>query len=236
MPPRRSQPRSDSRMNILLTGATGLIGTALLTRRIARAARDELCIHTLDRRAPAVRDACLTSISHQPGEAVAWPHALRCDVFVSCLGTTLRDAGSRAQFVAIDRDLLLQRAQAALNAGAKQAIVVSSIGASPRAASFYLRVKGETEAALAALPFVRLDLIQPGLLIGARATHRPGESWAQRLAPITDRLLLGGLRRYRSIAAEAVAAAMDGLIGAGEPGCHRHQHDAIRTLAASSAR
>ena len=80
----------------------------------------------------------------------------RIGAFVCCLGTTLRDAGSREAFVAVDRELVLRLARIARTLGADHAVLVSSVGASAQSGNFYMRVKGEVERRLGGLPNVRL--------------------------------------------------------------------------------
>lgn len=218
---------------ILLAGSTGLIGRLVLDRLLARAERDALEIIAVGRRPPPVEHARLKALE-LADQVFSTPRTLPADpvdTFISCLGTTLQRAGSREAFAAVDHDLVLKLAGFAKSRGARQAILVSSVGASPTSRNFYLRVKGETERDLAGLGFERLDVIQPGLLIGARDEHRPGESFAQRIAPLTDRLMPGPLRRYRSIQAESVAAAIDALAAAEAPGHFVHRHDELARLA-----
>ena len=160
-------------------------------------------------------------------------HAVPLDVFVSCLGTTLRAAGSREAFLAVDRELVLRLARLAHGMGARRAVLVSSVGASRQSGNFYLRVKGEVEDAMEQLGFARLDILQPGLLIGPRSERRPAEALAQRFAPLANALLPGKLSRYRSLAADTVARAIVALLGESVPGVFSHTHDAIVEHAAS---
>jgi uncharacterized protein YbjT (DUF2867 family) len=210
--------------HILLIGATGLVGGAV--------AAGPLPLTILARRAPEGAPPHTEAIV-APSEQ--WPDVIaarRPAVLISCLGTTIRQAGSQAAFRAVDHDLVLASARAAREAGAAHMIAVSSVGASARSPTFYLRTKGETEDGLRALGFDRLDLLRPGLLTGARAgPSRLGEGLAMLAAPFTDALLHGGLRRYRSIPAQSVARAILALAGQGEPGVHIHENDAIRALA-----
>ena len=80
-------------------------------------------------------------------------------IAISCLGTTMRVAGSRDAFRAVDHDLVLAFAKAARDAGARHMISVSSVGAMPASGSFYLRTKAEAEAGLRKLKFERLDIL-----------------------------------------------------------------------------
>jgi uncharacterized protein YbjT (DUF2867 family) len=108
---------------------------------------------------------------------------------------------------------------------------VSSVGASRQSGNFYLRVKGEVEDALERIGFARVDLIQPGLLIGPRSERRPAEKLFQALAPASNLLLQGTLRRYRSIGADEVAGAIVQLLGEDAPGVFSHRWRELRALA-----
>jgi uncharacterized protein YbjT (DUF2867 family) len=152
------------------------------------------------------------------------------DVFL-CLGTTLAQAGSKEAFRQVDFHRTAALARVAKRGGASRAAVVSSVGASTGSLSFYLRVKGEMEEALRAVGFTQLAVLRPGLLRGDRRDHRAGEALAQRLAPLTDALSLGPLRRYRSVDAGDVSRAMVAALATDEPGVRVLVHDAILALA-----
>jgi uncharacterized protein YbjT (DUF2867 family) len=130
------------------------------------------------------------------------------DTYISCLGTTMKAAGSPAAFLAVDHELVLRLARIAKNLGAKHAILVSSVGASETSRNFYLRVKGEVEQHLFELVFQRLDIVRPGLLLGARGESRLGERIAQIVAPLYNPLLGGKLTKYRAIESSVVASAI----------------------------
>jgi len=210
----------------LLVGATGMVGGAVIANA------DALRLTILARRETAgllPQHKLLVAQPEQWGEIIA---AERPAIFISCLGTTIRQAGSQAAFRAVDHDLVLAAARAAKEGGAQQAIVVSSVGASAKAGNFYLRTKGETEDGLRALGFERLDFLRPGLLTGERqGPARVGEGIAMLAAPLTNALLHGSLRRYRSIPGETVARAIVALAGGSDSGVHIHENDAICVLA-----
>lgn len=213
--------------DLLLIGATGMVGSAV----VAGVGKP---MALLARRVPAN--------GHWPKgvEAVVapvdeWPTAVAgigATVFVNCLGSTIAQAGSQAAFRATDHDLVLAVARAAHAAGAKRMICVSSVGANAASGNFYLRTKGELEAALRAIGFERLDIIRPGLLIGDRqGPRRTGEAIGMALAPLSDALLMGNMRRYRSVAATTVARAILALADRSDSGHFVHEHDAILALA-----
>ncbi len=223
---------------VLLAGASGLVGGHVLTQLLARSEGGRVL--AVARRDLATRSPGLTGLVSDlsPGDDGALKARLSAasptlDAFVCCLGTTIKTAGSREAFLAVDRELILRLATMARELGARQAILVSSVGASAQSGNFYLRVKGETERALGELGFARLDLLRPGLLLGDRAESRPGEAIARAVAPITNALMQGPLRRYRGIAASDVAAAAVALLGNTEPGRHVHENADLVALAVS---
>jgi uncharacterized protein YbjT (DUF2867 family) len=163
---------------------------------------------------------------HEAVAAVA-PEAVIC-----ALGTTMRRAGSEDAFRAVDHDLVLALAQAAKDAGASHFVLVSTAGADAYGKPFYLKVKGEIEEAVTKLRFKRLDVLRPGLLRGPRAgDRRPLERLGILASPLTDHLLRGQRRRFRSIDARIVAAAALQCAREKAAGRFVHDNDAIRRMA-----
>jgi uncharacterized protein YbjT (DUF2867 family) len=130
------------------------------------------------------------------------------DAVVSCLGTTIRKAGSQDAFRRVDHDYPLQVAQLARAGGARHFLLMSALGARADAPVFYSRVKGQLEDALKALHFESLVIFQPGLLLGQRDEFRLGESLAGRVMPMLNAVLVGPFTRYRGIEVTTVARAI----------------------------
>ncbi|HVF41833.1 MAG TPA: hypothetical protein VM936_02410 [Pyrinomonadaceae bacterium] len=187
-----------------LAGATGLVGRAVLEGLLA----DEsiAAVHALGRREPGVAHPKLKP--HVSDFAGLSPLPPLDEVYLA-LGTTIKDAGSQAAFRAVDFDVNLAVARAALDAGARRAGLVSAMGADAKSRVFYNRVKGETEEALALLPFEGLVIARPSLLVGDREAlgqpARTGEKVATVLSGILGPLVPAN---YRPIAAADVARAL----------------------------
>jgi uncharacterized protein YbjT (DUF2867 family) len=213
---------------IMLAGASGLVGHQAANLMAASGAEVHALLRT---RSEQFASAVIQNI----GTVEEWPDMVSRvvpDVAISCLGTTMRVAGSQAAFRAVDFGTVLAFADAARAAGAKHMIAVSSVGASAKSGSFYLRTKGEVEGALSSIGFNRLDIIRPGLLTGGdRPESRPGESLGIMLAPLTDLLMLGSFSRYRSTPSAKVAKAIAALVALGGQGRFIHENDEINTLA-----
>lgn len=213
-------------VRICLVGATGLVGMALVRECMGRS---DVRLTAVSRREMALpKGARMEVLLADPAhwdDAIA---AARPDVLVCALGTTWVASGKdEAAFRAVDQKLALDCAKWGIEAGARQFVFVSSIGADAAAKGVYLRVKGEVENALAKAGYPRLDILRPSLLIGPRTERRPLERWAQLLAPAFDRLLFGNLARFRSIRAATLAEAILALAHERARGRFVHEHAAI---------
>src|SRR5947207_2791110 len=116
------------------------------------------------------------------------------DVFC-CLGTTMKQAGSRAAFRTVDYTYVVELARVAVRHRASQFLVVTALGADPRSRIFYGRVKGEAEEALRRLQFEGIQIFRPSWLVGARAKGRPIERMAGLLSPLVAWAFVGPAAR-----------------------------------------
>ena len=204
-----------------LAGGSGLVGGALLRRlredpgftRVVSAGRRRLALEH-----PKLVQAVVDFSSPAAFEPLDAPDAAFC-----CLGTTIKKAGSREAFRAVDLGAVLAFAQAARRKGARVFLHVSALGADPRSRVFYNAVKGEVEEAVARLGFASAYALRPSILDGKREESRPGE----RIALMATRALRPLLGKYRPTPVEAVAATMLALAKAPEPGSHAVDAGAI---------
>jgi uncharacterized protein YbjT (DUF2867 family) len=99
-------------------------------------------------------------------------------------------------------------AEACKEAGVEKFVLLSALGADSRSSIFYNRVKGELEDAVTNLNFKSLTILRPSLLEGPRAEIRPGEQLARKIMNILNPLMIGGLRKYRSVDIDKVTSTM----------------------------
>lgn len=130
------------------------------------------------------------------------------DEVFCCLGTTKKKAGSRENFELVDFQYPLQIASLVKKRGIPHFIVMTSMGAKGNSIFYYNRVKGRLEQDLMALDLPQLSIVRPSLLVGKRNEFRMGEKVGEWLLRIGRPLLVGPLKRYRSIEAKQVARAM----------------------------
>jgi uncharacterized protein YbjT (DUF2867 family) len=227
-------PAAPAKVNVLIAGASGLVGSELLPL---------LCAHPDIARVVAVSRRPLVYDHPRLANRIVRFDALEqaltgthADVAYCCLGTTQRAAGSEEAFRKVDHDHVLAFARAAHAAGVQRFVFNSSVDANPRSPNLYLRVKGETEEALTGLGFAALDLVQPSLLLGWRRELRPLELAAMAFLPLVSPLLMGNAERYRAVSAATVAAAMAALTRSQRKGVTRYTHRGIAQLARPARR
>ena len=197
----------------LLAGATGLVGREFVRHWPAPAT-----LHLLVRR-PVAAPSTMQQV--HVVDFAALSDLPQAEHAFCCLGTTIKRAGSRAAFRAVDFDAVLAFARAARAAGVQRFAVVSALGADPRSRSLYRRVKGEMEQALSELDFKTLVIARPSLLSGDRRSlgqaARPGERLALAIS-----LPLAGLipLAWRPIAAATVARALRRALDQDRSGVH----------------
>lgn len=195
---------------VLLTGATGLVGGHLL--RMLLNAQDIKSIAAPTRR--PLSDISGVFNPHDPQLTDALAQVVDpVDIVFCCLGTTRREAGSKEAFVHADYTLVIDTALVGKKLGAQHMLVVSAMGANAHSPFFYNRVKGEMEEALIAQQWPRLTIARPSMLVGEREKKRTGETL---LAPLFS-LLPGNLKSIdaRDVAsallAEALSPAQEGV-------------------------
>ena len=189
-----------------IAGGTGLVGGFLLRQLLDAPEYDRVV--AVGRRPPDLAHPRLVPVTAEFGGLDQVGAEWGCADAFCCLGTTMKRAGSRDAFRAVDHGAVMAFAWAARRRGAGRFFVVSALGADARSRVFYNRTKGETEAALAVLGFATLGIFRPSLLLGPRRERRPGERLGAAFLWLAEPLLLGPLRKYRAIEAEVVARAM----------------------------
>lgn len=211
----------------LIAGASGLIGSQLLPLLLA-SDRYAKVVAVGRRPLPIVHpklEQRILDFDHLEEHRFA----LIADDVYCCLGTTMRQAGSKKAFYTVDYLYVVKLA--ALTAGnfAVQLLVVSAMGADEKSRVYYNRVKGEMEEAVRQTPFRAVHLFRPSLLLGERSEQRLGERVGAVLLRALRPVLLGPLRRYRAVEAATVARAMLCAATQDTIGIQVHTSDAIQT-------
>lgn len=213
---------------ILLAGATGLVGSAVLPLLLADARVGKVIV-LVRKQLPQTHP----DLEQWQGEALL--DALRpvaVDAVICCLGTTIRKAGSQAAFIAVDKDLPVGLARWAKAQGTPAYCIISAMGADARSRIFYNRVKGELEQELEDIGFDRLALFQPSVISGPRSEMRLGERMASGLLKLLGPLLAGSMANYRVMPHRVLAKALVSAAWIPGSGVHRYRYREIMRLGA----
>jgi uncharacterized protein YbjT (DUF2867 family) len=201
----------------VVAGATGLVGQEILAVLLADKAYRS--VHVLGRRKLQRNDPRLTQ---QVVDFTALPRLPKADEAYIALGTTIKVAGSKAAFSAIDLDAVVALARAARASGATKLGVVSAMGADPKSSVFYNQIKGEMEEALASLGFQSLVIARPSLLAGERAALGQAARRGEHIGLVVSTLLKPLIpANYRAIDARDVAHALVHAVQAATAGSYR---------------
>ena len=134
-----------------------------------------------------------------------WKDSVKGDVAFSCLGTTLKDAGSKEAQRKVDYDYQFQFAKAAKDNNVEDYILVSAYGANPQSKIFYSKMKGELEEAVRKLHFNKITIFKPGML-ERKDSERSGEVLGSRIIKFANKL--GLFESQKPLPTDVLAKAM----------------------------
>ena len=190
----------------IIIGATGLVGLSLIEQLqssddfesitvVVRKKTDKLDAYT------KVTQFVLEDFLLLNDEDVnGFTHAF------SCLGSTIKQAGSKDKFYAIDYEINAHFADLIQDKNI-HLLIVSALGANANSPIFYNKVKGQLEDYLKKLSIYKLSIFQPSLLIGKRSEVRLLEDTAQTLFKLVEKTWTKPFK-YKPISAEQLAHTM----------------------------
>lgn len=209
-------------MKAIIIGATGLVGNLILKEVLNDIDFSEVTIFV--RKPTGVISPKLKEIVSPMKDIVSLSSEIQGDILYNALGTTIKQAGSKEEQQRIDRDLPVTFARLASGNGVRMMLNVSSVGADLRS-GFYLKTKAEMEKGTEEFFHKMVFHFRPGLLAGNRKEFRLAEKIAMGVMKGMDRVLMGSLKKYRSMPVEKLAKAMVELSKnpAGKPGILYYQ-------------
>ena len=138
-------------MKALVIGATGSVGKDLVQQLIEDSSVERIDIFV--RREVKIPAAKVVAHVVDFDHPETWADQLKGDVLFSCLGTTIRAAGSQDAQWKVDYTYQYEAAKAAKANGVKTYVLVSSVGANARSKVFYTKMKGALDEAVQELGF-----------------------------------------------------------------------------------
>lgn len=212
----------------ILLGASGLIGKNLLIKLLNNSGYAEVLAigrSTLNIEHPKLKELIVDfdHIGQYAADIIG-------DVVFCCLGSTNSKTPDKVHYKKIDYQYPLEVGSIAQNNGATSYHLVSAMGADVNSSIFYSKTKGEVERDLKEIPFKSIYIYRPSLLDGNREKKRAAEKIMIVLMRILNPLLIGGLKKYRSIKIKTVASAMLKESLTDKKGVFIYSSDQIETL------
>ncbi|MEC3876103.1 NAD(P)H-binding protein [Chryseobacterium salviniae] len=190
-------------MKALVIGATGATGKDLVSQLLEDSDFEEITIFV--RKPVDIQNDKLKVYVVNFDRPEEWKDKVEGDVVFSCLGTTLKAAGSKEAQRKVDFDYQYEFAKAARENNVTDYILVSAYGANPRSKIFYSRMKGELEEAVKKLHFEKITIFKPGML-ERRDSDRTGEVLGSRIIKFANKL--GLLESQKPLPTNVLAKAM----------------------------
>ena len=150
-------------MQAIVVGATGAVGRDLMSLLVQDNRYQKVLAFT--RREVGIEDEKVKNHIVNFENPKGWHDLVQGDVLFSCLGTSLKQAGSQEAQRHIDFDYQMMFARFAKENGVQHFVLVSSVGANTQSRFFYLKLKGEIEKEIETLQFNGLTIVRPPTLI-----------------------------------------------------------------------
>ncbi|MCT2564319.1 NAD(P)H-binding protein [Chryseobacterium herbae] len=190
-------------MKALVIGATGATGKDLVKQLLNDKEFEEVDIFV--RKPVDVQNDKLKVHVVNFEHPEEWKDKVKGDVVFSCLGTTLKDAGSKEAQRIVDFGYQYEFAKAAKENDVEDYILVSAYGANPTSKIFYSKMKGELEEAVKQLHFTKITIFKPGML-ERKDSGRTGEVLGSRIIKFANKL--GLLESQKPLPTDILAKAM----------------------------
>ena len=213
-------------MKITIIGGSGLIGMQLVKQSCADNYFSK--INVIVRRPLAFQDPKINELVIDFDDLSSVIKETKGDALICTLGTTKKKTPDKKSYRKVDLMYTLISAKGALENGHKQVHLVSSIGANEKSSVFYPALKGEIERLISELSFESTFIYRPSILIGKRETARPLEWLSQRISYVLNPLLLGSLKKYRSISGEQVAKKIINELKKNKVGMHYFESNELK--------
>lgn len=213
-------------MKAIVIGATGATGRFLVQELLSSNTYSEVTI--LLRKKAFEEHPKLKQIVVDFDNLEAYQDEMNGDVAFSCMGTTLKDAGSKAAQWKIDYDYQYNFAELARKNNVPTFVLVSAMNATSGSSLFYSKMKGQLEDAIIQLSFEKTIIFQPGILERPHS-DRGGEKIA--LSMIKAIAKLGMIKKYRPTHVHDLAKAMISSVSHSKQGVNKIQVKEIHQLA-----
>lgn len=192
--------------NALVLGASGLVGHDLTKILIDSTEYNEITL--LVRKKLAMNSEKIHQEIVDFNNLENYHSFFNVDSVFCCLGTTIKIAKTKENFMMVDLEYPVRSAQITKEFGKGRFFVISAMGSDEKSKIFYNSVKGILEGKLKELDLNSLHIFRPSILMGDRKEFRLGESITLALCKVLPFVFIGGLKKYKPTKTKDLALAM----------------------------
>lgn len=190
-------------MKALVIGATGSTGGFLVDELLAD--RDYTTVTVFVRRSTGKQHPKLIEQIVSFSDIETFKDLIVGDVIFSCLGTTLKAAGSKENQLKIDFDIPAAFARIGKENNVTSFILLSAYGASAKSTVFYSQMKGKLEDTITDLNFKQYIIFKPGLLL-RKDSDRIGEKLSAGILKFVN--AVGLFNKFKPLPTDVLAKKM----------------------------
>jgi|WetSurMetagenome_2_1015567.scaffolds.fasta_scaffold402706_1 uncharacterized protein YbjT (DUF2867 family) len=209
----------------LVAGATGLVGKELINELIADNNYQKVIV--LTRRQLQVSHAKVEVILVDFDQLDGLMLPEKIDECFCSLGTTQKKSGKKGLYQ-VDFEYVVRLAQLCKRNNIPKFLVVSSQGANPDSAFFYMQTKGRMEEAVKTSEIETVYIVRPSLITGKREEVRFAEVVGYYMYKVFTPLMIGKLRKLRPVSGHQIAKSMIALAQKSEKGDFTIESDFIQ--------
>lgn len=216
--------------SVVMMGATGAVGSQVV--QVLKQMDTVERVALLGRRAAdgVLGEKFMQHVVDVLDRATYAPFLAGHTTAICTLGVGQPSKVTKDEFLKIDRDAVVDFAAACRDAGIRHFQLLSSVGADPESASFYLRGKGELEQSLKAMQFEQLSLFHPSMILTPQNRYGPLQGLTLIVWPWLRPLLSGPLRKFRGIKVDLLGRAIALNTDWNKPGVQTLEWDEILSV------
>lgn len=212
----------------LIVGASGLVGSHCLNTLLEDDYYNKVV--SLGRRTLPIDHEKLEQHVVDFEKLNAHATLFQVDHIFCCLGTTIKKAGTKANFRKVDYHYPVAVAKLGLEHGAQCFSIITALGANSESWIFYNKVKGDVEKTIKQLDYPSVHIFQPSLLMGDRKETRIGEQIGAGFFRVMNPFFAGPLGKYKAIEAHVVGRTMVICAKQEKTGFHIYESDIIQLI------
>ena len=194
------------RKTAIVIGATGLTGGLLLDQLLKDERYEKVKVFT--RRSLGFTHLKLVEFKVDLFRLTEQKNNFTGDEVFCCIGSTQKKTPNKEVYEKVDVGIPTQASVLAKENQINTFIMISALGADLESRFFYNQIKGRAEANVLQQEIEHTYILRPSLIYGKRKEKRPFEFLWKQIMKIANFMMLGPLKKYRSISASTIANAM----------------------------